>query len=180
MESNNIALKNLEVEMKLRGFSSRTIDSYLNHNENFLSHIKKKINLCTTQDIKDFLVYLMTDRSYSPSSISLVISSLKFMFEEILEKDIIKKIKAPKQLKKLPTVLTKTEVKKLISAPKSFKHKLLIEFLYSSGLRVSECVSIKISDLNLDDRLGEVKKGKGGKGRLIILSKILIEHIKKQ
>ncbi len=179
MESNKKALKSLEVELKLRGFSPRTIDSYISHNNSFLDYIRKSIEECTTEDAKQFIAYLMTEKSYSPASLSLVISALKFMFKEILEKDIISKIRSPRQLKKIPTVLTKDEVKQLIASPKRFKHKLLIEFLYSSGLRVSECVSIRLDDLDLDDRMGKVRKGKGGKDRHIILSKALIGHIKK-
>ena len=86
-------------------------------------------------------------------------------------------IKAPKSEKKLPTVLTKEEIKKLLNIIKNPKHRLLVEFLYSSGLRVSECVSLKIDDLDLDEKIGKVRHGKGNKERYIILSENLIEHL---
>jgi integrase/recombinase XerD len=120
----------------------------------------------------------MTKKNYKPSSIATAIASLKFYYEEILEMDIFSKIKIPKQEKKLPTVLTKEEIKNMIAVLPKLKHKLLIEFLYSSGLRVSECVNIKIQDLNLENNTGRVIQGKGKKDRNIILSKKLIEHIK--
>jgi len=96
-----------------------------------------------------------------------------------LEKNIFAKIKAPKLEKKLPTVLTKDEIKRLIAVHKNFKHQLLIKMLYSSGLRVSECVSLKINDLELDEKMGTVRSGKGRKDRLIILSDNLISDIRK-
>ncbi len=66
----------------------------------------------------------------------------------------------------------------MISVVKNKKHRLLIEFLYSSGLRVSEAVSIKINNLDLNEKIGRVIAGKGKKDRLIILSDSLVEHIK--
>ena len=67
----------------------------------------------------------------------------------------------------------------MIATPKNFKHQLLIKMLYSSGLRVSECVNLKINDLELDEKMGTVRGGKGRKDRLIILSENLIADIKK-
>ncbi len=96
-----------------------------------------------------------------------------------MEKDIFQKVKSPKPEKKLPTVLTKDEIKALINATKNTKHKLLIEFLYSSGLRVSEAVSIKVNDMDLNERIGRVIAGKGKKDRLIILSNNMVDHVEK-
>jgi len=120
----------------------------------------------------------MSDKELKPASINLILCGLKFFYGEVLEKDIFKKIKPPKSEKKLPTVLTKQEIKSMINAVKNKKHRLLIEFLYSSGLRISEAVKIKIDDIDLDEKIGKVVSGKGKKDRLIILSNNLIEHIR--
>jgi integrase/recombinase XerD len=176
--NNQNAIKKLEIELKLRGFTKKTFDSYYSTNLLFLKYIDKDVNLITEDDIKEYIVYLMYEKDYKPRSINLLISCLKFFFKEILNLDIIENIKTQKVDKKIPYVLTKEEIKALISAPIELKHKLLIEFLYSSGLRVSECVSFKMNSLNLEDRIGEVVKGKGQKDRYVILSKTLIKHIK--
>ncbi len=120
----------------------------------------------------------MSDKELKPASINLILCGLKFFYSDVLEKDIFKKIKPPKPEKKLPTVLTKQEIKSMIKAVKNKKHRLLIEFLYSSGLRVSEAVKIKIDDIDLDEKIGRVVSGKGKKDRLIILSTNLIDHIR--
>ena len=172
-------LEKLETELKLRGFSQKTISAYLYNNQKFLEFIKKQPEEITRDDIKYFLAHLISDKKLKPASINLVLCSLKFFYQEMLEKDIFKKVKAQKREKKLPVVLTKEEIKELIKAPKKRKHKLLIEFMYGSGLRVSEAVSMKIEDLNLDKKIGIVKSGKGKKDRLIIISEKLVEHIKK-
>jgi len=172
-------LKKLETEIKLRGFSEKTLSAYIYHNQKFLDFIKKKPEEVTEDDIRSYLAVLISDKGQKPASVSLVISALKFLYLEMMEKNLFKKIKPPKAEKKLPTVLTKDEIKKLLAAPKNFKHKLLIEMLYSAGLRVSECVALKINDLELEEKMGTVRGGKGRKDRLIILSENLIADIKK-
>lgn len=168
--------EDLKTELKLRGYSEITIKTYLEKNKLFIDFIKKNPKKITEQDIKKYLSFLI-EKNKKPSTISLTLSALKFFYENILKKKFTE-IKPPKQEKKIPTVLTKEEVKRLISVLKNKKHRLLIEFLYSSGLRVSEAVSMKINDLNLDDNIGRVVSGKGKKDRLIILSHSLVESIK--
>lgn len=170
-------LDKLETELKIRGFSRKTLETYLFHNKRFLDYIKKEPAHVDEKDAKNYIVYLMTDRKLSPSSVNLALSSLKFFYSEILQNRAFNNIKAPKSEKKLPTVLTKEEIKKMLNAVKNPKHKLLIEFMYSSGLRVSECVSLKIDDLDLNEKLGKIKHGKGNKERYIILSDNLIQHL---
>lgn len=162
--------------MKLRGFSQLTIKTYLEKNKRFLDYIKKDPKNVTEQDIRKYISLLM-DQGKKPTTISLTISSIKFFYENILKRKFTE-IKPPKQEKKIPTVLSKDEVKKLIEASENDKHRLLIEFLYSSGLRVSEAVSMKINDLNLDEKIGKVIAGKGKKDRWIIISESLIKHLK--
>ena len=128
-------------------------------------------------DIKAYLAHLIGEKAQSPASVSLALSALKFLYEGVLKKHIFEGIKAPKAEKKLPIVLTKEEIRSMINITENSKHKLLIEMLYSSGLRVSEAVSIKISDLELKEGMGTVRGGKGKKDRNIILSRALVEHL---
>ena len=190
-------LKKIETELKLRGFSEKTIQTYLYHNQNFITFLKKnneKRGVQTTlakdssnldfkdvenSDIKAYIGFLMSDRNQGASSVNLAISALKFVFEGMLKMHVFDDVKPPKLPKKLPTVLTKYEISKMIEVTKNKKHRLLIEFLYSSGLRVSEAVSMELNDLDYHERIGTVKSGKGNKDRIIILSQRLIENIRK-
>src|SRR3989344_5170519 len=171
-------LQKLENELKLRGFSKRTVDTYLFHNKQFLEFIKKEPGEISQDDVKAYMANLMSDKNQKPSSVSLALSSLKFMYRKLLKKNIFDDIDTPKLEKKIPTVLTRDEVKRLLENVENKKHKLLIELMYSSGLRVSECVSIKIDDLDLEDKTGTIRAGKGKKDRNIILSNVLIEHLR--
>ena len=170
-------LDKLETELKIRGFSKRTIDTYIYNSRKFLEFIKKEPNDVSEYDAKKYMAYLMTDLKYRPSSVNLALSSLKFFYKEIMQNPAFNAVKAPKSEKKLPTVLTKDEIKRLINAAENPKHKLLIEFMYSSGLRVSECVSLKIDDLDISEKMGKIRHGKGNKERYIILSENLLSHL---
>jgi len=170
-------LDKLKTELEIRGFSKRTVDTYIFHNRKFLDFAKKEPNAVIEEDAKRYIAHLMSDKKYRPSSINLALSSLMFFYNEILRNMAFNAVKAPKPEKKLPTVLTKVEIKKLLNATENPKHKLLIEFMYSSGLRVSECVALKIDDLDLGEKIGKIKHGKGNKERYIILSDNLILHL---
>jgi integrase/recombinase XerD len=171
-------LEKLETELKIRGFSERTVTAYLFHNKKFLEFVKKEPKAVSEDDIKAYLAHLISDRQQKPTSVNLALSSLRFFYENVLDKNIFTTIKPPKNEKKIPTVLSKDEVKKLLEVTKNSKHRLMIELLYASGLRVSEAVTIKFDDLDLNERMGIVRAGKGKKDRHIILSAGLVDHIR--
>jgi integrase/recombinase XerD len=169
----NIApsLRKLETELKLRGFSKQTSKMYLFYNTKFLDYIKSSPEDVTDDDIKEFLAYKMSDHSLSNASIALIKASLKFFYTEMLGKNL-SLIKTPKASKKLPVVLSRKEIRNLLDNTGNLKHKLLIELLYSTGLRLSECINLKYSDLDLNEGIGWVRMGKGSKDRIFIVSEM--------
>lgn len=169
-------LEDLVTELKLRGFSPRTVRTYLYHNKRFIDFIKKQPAEITQDDIKFYLAQ-QTDNA-SPASISLMKSALRFYYDEIHDKNYLK-FKSPKPVRKLPVVLTEEEVLRLIDAAPTQKSHLLLQMLYGSGLRVSECTALKVIDIELDQKIGWVRRGKGAKDRLIILSDTIIKELRK-
>lgn len=161
--------RKLITEMKLRGFSPQTVKMYLFYNQKLVDYIKKEPVDITEENIKDFLAYKYSDDSVSSATIALIKAALKFFYTEILGKSI-SQIKTPKRSKKLPVVLSQTEIKNLIDMTDNFKHRLIIELLYSTGLRLSECINLKYSDLDLNENIGWVRMGKGSKDRIFIIS----------
>lgn len=170
-------LEKLKTEMTLRSFSPRTIEAYLFYNRKFLEFVKKDPDQVTTDDVKSYMAKMM-ERNASPRTIILVKAALKFFYDGVLKKNIVY-IKSPKVSKKLPVVLTKEEVKTLIRSIKNGTHMLVVSLLYSSGLRVSELVNLKVGDIELDERIGWVRSGKGRKDRMFILPNALIEDLKR-
>src|SRR3989338_1492877 len=171
-----MALEQLETELKLRGFSDKTVKSYLFYNSKFLGFTNKSPEAVTEEDIKAYLAHLMGDKKKNAATVALVRAALKFYYDGVLKKNIVT-LKTPKIQKKLPTVLTRDEVKRLLESAPTQKSRLIMMMLYSSGLRVSECCSLKVNDLEIAQKVGWVRDGKGGKDRIFILSEGIIEGL---
>jgi len=178
MEKGNIQefLKKATVEMKLRGFTDNTIKSYNIYIKEFLEWVKKEPSAVGEEDVKNYITEKMIDENCSSRTIASIIAALKFFFENVVKKDVVK-IKPPKLEKKLPVVLTKDEIMKLIENCENFRDKIIIELLYSSGLRISECLNLRVKDINFKERYGIVRGGKGKKDRIFILSKKVCEDL---
>lgn len=162
----------LEQEMRLRNFSPKTIKSYLYYNKELLRFANYKSPLkIIVQDIKDYLDFLLS-KGLSRSTIDLAINAFKFYYSTILERKFFdkNKIVRPKKEKYLPTVLSKEQIIKMISGTGNIKHCLMLVLLYSSGLRVSELVSLKLNDIDVARKTIHVRGGKGKKDRITILS----------
>jgi integrase/recombinase XerD len=130
----------------------------------------------TEDDVKSYIAKKM-EGGTTAKSIVMIKAALKFFYDEVLKKNIVT-FKSPKVPKKLPTVLTREEVKTLIDSIKNKKHKLIVMMLYSSGLRLSELVNLRLGDLELNEKVGWVRGGKGEKDRMFVLSDRVIEELK--
>lgn len=163
-------LKKLKAELKVRGFSPLTVRNYSFFVEKFLTKTNKPSGKLNEDDVKAYLSEMFDTKS--KNTIMLAAASLKFFFQQVLKKDF-SNIPLPKKDKKLPEVLTKEEVKSLIDSTDTIKSRLIVSLLYSSGLRVSELVNLKKEDINFEEKTGWVRKGKGSKDRLFVISESL-------
>lgn len=171
-------LKKLEIELRISKNSEYTLRNYVNFNKKFLEYLKKDPENVTEDDVKSYLSENLNNASASTTIIFL--SALKYAFSNILKKDITITIKRPKKEKKIPSVLTKEEVRKLIDSINSKKSKLMVSLMYACGFRVSELVNLKIKDLNFDEKTGSVRQGKGKKDRVFNIPDFLLDDLKNQ
>jgi len=162
------ALKIIETEIKLRGFSPKTVIMYKLYNRQFFDYIEKDSDDIEETDIKLFLADKLGD-GLSAKTVALAKAAILFLFNEILKNKF--EIKTPKFKKKTPIVLTKIEIEKLFSAIRNRQHYLIIKLYYSSGLRLSEATNLRKKDLDFEENVVWVRDGKGGKDRMSILSK---------
>lgn len=169
-------LKKIEIEIKLRGFSSQTARMYLFYCREFFNFINKDIFKVTQDDIKEYLAKKITEDKVSTKTISLIKSALLFYFNELEEKKF--EIKTPKIKKTTPIVLSKLQIKKLFSCISNKKYQLLFKLYYSSGLRLSEGILLKKEDFDFTENILWVRDGKGGKDRITILPDKLSKDIK--
>jgi len=170
-------MKKLGTERKPSGFSQETVKAYTRHNAGFAKFINKAPDSVLEDDLKSYLAYLISHKKLSSSSVALVRSALLFSYNEVLNKGF-SSIKTPKIQRNPPAVLTKDEVKSLIDACFNDKSRLLVLLLYSSGLRVSECLNLRVEDLDFKGKACIVKQGKGKKDRVTVLSETFAEQLK--
>lgn len=168
----------IKQELIVEGYSSKTIKMYLIYISDFFKYIKKEIKDLTKKDILAFLAY-KKETGCDNATLSLIHAALKYLFKKNKVLFLLEDIKIPKKAKTLPKVLTRNEIKELFSKTKFGRNRLMLQFMYGSGCRVSEVTKIKVEDLNLKERTAIIRGGKGNKDRIIILSKEWIHGIKK-
>ncbi|MDR0494281.1 MAG: tyrosine-type recombinase/integrase [Treponema sp.] len=168
----------LENELRSGKYSRRTILSYIYYNRLLCQNLQKPPEKIQPDDIRQFLATVEKNRDYSASSLNLAISSIKFFYKRVMKNDILKEHRRPRQDKRLPIVLSKAEIRKMIMAEQNLKHRLLLMMVYASGLRVSEVVCLKRQDIDTDRKIIMIKSAKGRKDRYSILSDTVIGSLK--
>ena len=164
-------------KLELKNYAHNTIKTYVSCFERFMNYYSDQtINVLDENDIRNYLAFLIkTNRS--DSYINQAINSIKFYYEIVLGlPNRFYNLERPRKSKKLPVVLSKEEVLSIISSTKNLKHKCIISLLYSAGLRRSELLNLKLTDIESNRMLIRVRDAKGNKDRYTILSKnILID-----
>jgi integron integrase len=130
--------------------------------------------------ISAYLTYLAVDRHFSVNSQKVVLNALVYLFEKFLKREVgVLGFTLANKQRQIPVVLTPFEVKQIFSQM-SGRNKLIFELMYGSGLRVSECLRLRVADIDLE-RLGLiVHDGKGNKDRQTLLSQKLVEPMQAQ
>ena len=168
-----------------RNYSDKTILNYKMDLENFYNYINKKKTKKIDFDFLQEYIENLSQKKYSTKSIQRHISSLKSYFKFLYNKNYINVNPAellclPKNEIKLPNYLTIIDLEKIYELDLSLRDKLIVELLYSTGIRLSELVNIKISDINFYDKTIKVL-GKGNKERYVLFgsvcSKLLKEYV---
>jgi site-specific recombinase XerD len=124
-------LLKLERELKYRNYSVKTIKAYSTCIRLFLNKVNKNPEIITRNEIIDFLLFLQTKKK-SPKTINLYKESIKFFYKEILKQKQELDIKFSREAKKLPVILTKNEIIKIIENTKNNKYKFIISLSYSA------------------------------------------------
>ncbi len=174
----NLREKMLQV-MQQKNFSPRTIATYLVCVSNLAKHYNQSPDLLTVKQVNDYLHHLIMHKHVSKSLVNQTISAYKLLKVNVLKKKWRSlDFPRPKREKYLPTVLSKEEVARIISATTNLKHKTLIILTYSAGLRISEVINLKLTDINSDRMQINIRQGKGHKDRNIMLSEAVLIQLR--
>ena len=167
-------------KLELKQYAAQTAKTYISMFESFINyyHDMKLLDL----DENDVRVYLqsLVKAGMSKSSLNQSVNSIKFYYEVVMQMpNRFYSIERPRTEKKLPTVLSKQEVLRIIDHIYNLKHKCIISTLYSSGMRIGELLNLKISDIDSERMMIKVVNAKGNKDRYTILSEAILPDLRK-
>jgi site-specific recombinase XerD len=166
-------------DMKIRNYSPRTIDIYIDRVAQFAQYFRRSPNRLGPSEIRQYQVYLVEKKKASWARLNQTVCALRFLYRVCLDKKwMIEHIPFPKQEKKLPLVLSQKEMSRLLGALDNLKHRTLLMTLYATGLRLSELTSLQIPDIDSSRMLIRVRQGKGKKDRYVPLSQTLLKQLR--
>jgi integrase/recombinase XerD len=162
-------------ELIIRNYSRKTIKSYLSQTRLFFNWAIDSKDILAYRNIDDnkisqYLEYCHFEKNLSSASLRSIIQALRYFWKEGLQRNFPQKVVYPRKESILPAILSKKEVLLLIDSLDNYKHKLLLMLAYSSGLRVSEIVSLRKNNIDFMRQVIHIQQGKGKKDRMVPLS----------
>lgn len=158
--------------MRSKRYSENTIKTYLDALKVFLKYFREKeIESITNQDVIDYNNDYIQKNGYSASFQNQTVNAIKLFFDKVLHSKIeTASVHRPKRAKELPNVLSKEEVRGILSSLNNIKHRAMLSLIYSCGLRRGELLALKPEHVDSNRNLLIIKKAKGNKDRIVPLS----------
>ena len=165
-------------EMTVRGFAPSTHKAYLSAVRKLAVHYHRSPDQLSVDEVQAYLVHMVTARKLSWSTRNIAANAFRFLYHVTLGREAVEfEVPVVKQSQRLPEILSRDEVSRLLESPPNPKHRLLLATIYSGGLRVSEAVKLKLSDVDRSRMTLRVEQGKGRKDRVVPLSRRLLQQI---
>ncbi len=175
-------LDQLRDAVRAKHYSYRTEETYVHWVLRFiLFHNKRHPNEMASTEVGQFLTFLAAEKKVSASTQNQALNAIVFLYREVLKKDfgLLKDVVRAKRPKHVPEVLTVNETQRLLNALKGI-HRLLAELLYGTGMRLMECLTLRVKDIDFGRKLIVVRDGKGMKDRITLLPDKLILPLQNQ
>lgn len=165
--------------MRQRGLSDRTHQTYLYAVRQLAKYFHRPPDQLTLDDIQAFFVYLVQEKGLSHSSCCLHLNAFRFLYLQVLKRPAFDvPVAFPKRKQQIPELLTRREVRSIITSCANFKHRVMLLTCYGCGLRVSELVALKVRDVDGERGLLRIEQGKGAKDRLVAMSGGLLQMLR--
>lgn len=176
-------LRRFKTEMRVRHYALRTEQSYRNWLERYFAfhNYRPLAEISSAKAVKEYLDYLATTRQVASSTQNQALNGLVFFFREVMGcdlEDFADFVRAKKR-KRLPEVLTRSEVERLL-AQVDGEYLLILGLLYGAGLRLMECLRLRVKDIDFERKILTIRDGKGGKDRVSILPDRFVDLLKEQ
>ena len=167
-------------DMQVRNFSPHTQRSYVQQVSQFARHFQRSPDQLGPEEIRGYQLFLTNDRKLAVSSVLIAVAALRFLYTVTLNKDwrVEDIIPAPKKPQRLPIVLSPDEVLQFLECVPGLKHRAILTTCYAAGLRISEVLHLRPTDIDSRRMVIRVDQGKGQKDRYVMLSPKLLELLR--
>jgi site-specific recombinase XerD len=161
--------------MQLKGYSPKTIRSYVGMISLLALHYQTPADLLSVDQIREYIMQNITTKKRSKSWMNMIISAVKLLYCDVLKREWnYLDLPRPRRDIKVPVILSRDEVQRIIDSKANLKHKAILMITYSAGLRLGEVCRLKVADIDSSRMLIHVRKGKGNRDRCTILSPVLL------
>jgi integrase/recombinase XerD len=165
-------------DMRMRKLAPKTQQHYVRVVRQFAVFLGRSPDTASREDLRRYQLYLV-DQGTSPMSLNAAITGLKFFFDVTVDHpELMAKIRPVRVPHTLPVILSREEVSRLIIAAGNLKHQTALALAYATGLRASEVVALKVSDIDSERMTLRVQQGKGQKDRYAMLAPVLLERLR--
>ena len=165
-------------DMRMRNFSPSTQRNYIRYVRDFAAYLQRSPGQASAEELRQYLLHL-TDNGGSRTSYNACLPALKFFFQTTLDRpEVVRKLRTLPAPQRLPKVLSRDEVRRLLEATTSLKYKAAFSIAYGAGLRVSEVVNLKVGDIDSQRMVLRVEQGTGTKDRHAQLSPVLLATLR--
>ncbi|SAL06148.1 phage integrase family protein [Caballeronia calidae] len=165
-------------DMRMRQLAPKTQDTYLHIVREFARFLGRSPDTATVEDLRSYQLY-MVDHGTSAVSLNHAITGLKFFFTVTLDRpELMVRMQPVRVPRILPVVLSPDEVRRLIEAAGNLKHQTALSVAYGAGLRASEVVALKVTDVDSERMTLRIEQGKGRRDRYAMLSPVLLERLR--
>ena len=165
-------------DMRMRKLEEKTQTAYIRAVHKLAAYLKRSPDTATIEELRRFQLHLV-DQGTSPVTINATITGLKFFFDITLDRvELMAKMQTVRVPRTLPVVLSRDEVARLIAAAPNLKSQTALSIAYGTGLRASEVIALKVSDIDSQRMMLRIEQGKGHKDRYAMLSPILLERLR--
>lgn len=169
----------MKMDLELRGYSPLTAKHYIEHVSRFAKHFNQSPELLGENEIREYLHYCIMEKHLSEGTVNYTYSALKFFYTKTLGRGWnVEKLTRVKEGRRLPVVLSQSEVKAIFDAVDNLKHKAILMTIYAAGLRVSEAANLKVIDIDSSNMQIIIRQGKGKKDRYTLLSETNLELLR--
>lgn len=178
---NREAFRRMVDQLKLKSYSPNTIKTYRNEFMQLLLALKShSVDDCDAEKIRSYMLYCTKTLQLSENSLHSRLNALKFYFEQVLHREkFFYEIPRPKKPSKLPKIINNKDIKKLLDKTENLKHNTMLKLCYGMGLRVSEIVNLKISDIDSKNMQVFIERAKGKKDRYVNLPESILEQLRR-